>query len=115
MATPLVYADFHNADAHGRLRLNCAGTLEDLALQKVELREGLMVTLYADDLDDAGRLDELRVDGIVSFSGEEQLWVATIDWSEVRHASDGSALLTNGSPACAPITAPSHPPAPRVQ
>lgn len=51
MATPLVYADFHNADAQGRLRLNCVGTLEDLAQQKIELRDGLLLTLYADDVD----------------------------------------------------------------
>ena len=33
MATPRIYADFHNADAQGRLRLNCIGTEEDLASQ----------------------------------------------------------------------------------
>ena len=30
MVKPKVYADFHNADANGRLRLNCVGTVEDL-------------------------------------------------------------------------------------
>jgi hypothetical protein len=33
-------------------------------------------------------LDKLVVDGVVSFSDEEECWVATIDWSAIRHASD---------------------------
>ena len=28
MVTPKVYADFHNADSNGHLRLNCVGTIE---------------------------------------------------------------------------------------
>ncbi|WP_277883249.1 hypothetical protein [Nostoc sp. FACHB-190] len=31
MDKPRVFADFHNADSQGRLRLNCTGTIEDLA------------------------------------------------------------------------------------
>ena len=41
MVKPKVYADFHNADANGRLRLNCVGTVEDLARQGVALRDGM--------------------------------------------------------------------------
>lgn len=63
MVQPKIYADFQNADSQGRLRLNCVGTLEDLAQQHVQLREGLCLTLYADDLDDQGRPDELLVEG----------------------------------------------------
>jgi hypothetical protein len=88
VAKPKIYADFHNADSQGRLRLNCPGTMEDLAQQQVELREGLLVTLYADDLDDKGELDELLVDGVVSFSDVEGCWVATIDWAAITHASE---------------------------
>lgn len=83
-----VYADFHNADANGRLRLNCVGTMEDLARQGITLREGMPSALYSDDLDANGQLDELRVNGVVSFSEEEHCWVATIDWSAIRHASE---------------------------
>ena len=32
-----IFADFNNADENGRLRLNCTGTIEDLARQKIEL------------------------------------------------------------------------------
>jgi hypothetical protein len=93
MTKPRIYADFHNADARGRLRLNSVGTIEDLARQQIELREGLPLTLYSDDLDDQGALDKLLVDGVVSFSKEEDCWVATIDWSAIRHSSDRPAQV----------------------
>lgn len=88
MVKPKVYADFHNADANGRLRLNCVGTVEDLARQGVALRDGMPLAIYSDDLDAEGRLDELLVDGVVSFSDEEHCWVAAIDWSAIHHASE---------------------------
>lgn len=89
MRKPKVYADFHNADSQGRLRLNCVGTVEDLSQQQVELRAGLVLTLYSDDLNEQGQPDELLVEGVVSFSEEEHCWVAVIDWDAIHHASDG--------------------------
>jgi hypothetical protein len=74
MITPRVFADFHNADAEGRLRLNCIGTIEDLANQSIELRDGQLLTIYSEDLE---------VDGVVQFSEEEKLWVAAIDWDRI--------------------------------
>lgn len=88
MIGPRVYADFHNSDAQGRLRLNCAGTLEDLAEQHVELCEGMRLALYSDDLNEDGESDELLVEGVVSYSASEHCWVASIDWSAIRHASE---------------------------
>ena len=93
MVKPKVYADFHNADANGRLRLNCVGTVEDLARLGITLRDGMPLTLYSDDLDTKGQLDELLVDGVVSFSEEEHCWVAAIDWSAIHHASDSEPSL----------------------
>ncbi|MBW4685251.1 MAG: hypothetical protein KME40_09160 [Komarekiella atlantica HA4396-MV6] len=79
MITPKVFADFHNADAEGRLRLNCIGigTIEDLA-QSNELQDGQLLTLYSEDLE---------VDGVVQFS-EEELWVAVINWGRIRQVED---------------------------
>jgi hypothetical protein len=98
MAKPRIYADFHNADSQGRLRLNCIGAVEDLAQQGAHLHDGMIITLYSDDLDAAGRLDELLVDGVVSFSEEEHCWVAAIDWAAIRHASadQGASSDANG-------------------
>jgi len=75
MKKPRVFADFHNADAQGRLRLNCAGTVEDLACQKIFLKEGQSLILYSEDLE---------VDGVVRYSEKENLWVAVIDWDAIR-------------------------------
>ncbi len=67
-----VFADFHNADVQGRLRLNCIGTVEDLARQNIELQDAQLLTFYSEDLE---------VEGIVQYSSEESLWVAAIDWN----------------------------------
>ncbi len=75
MNHPRIFADFHNADAQGRLRLNCIGTVEDLAQQQIVLRDGLPLTLYS---------EELEVDGVVQYSTDENVWVAVIDWDAIR-------------------------------
>lgn len=77
MSLSRVFVDFHNADEQGRLRLNCIGTIEDLARQQAELENGQQLTLYGEDLE---------VDGVVQFSEDEKVWVATIDWNQIRQA-----------------------------
>ncbi|MEH2254005.1 hypothetical protein [Nostoc sp.] len=79
MNTPRIFADFHNADNQGRLRLNCIGTVEDLACQNIELQNGKLLTLYSEDLE---------VEGVVQYSTEEQLWVAAIDWNAIKQMDD---------------------------
>jgi hypothetical protein len=75
MSLARIFVDFHNADKHGRLRLNCIGTIEDLARQQTELENGQQLMLYGEDLE---------IDGIVQFSEEEKIWVAVIDWDQIR-------------------------------
>lgn len=75
MSMSRVFVDFHNADEQGRLRLNCIGTIEDLARQQIELENGQRLMLYGEDLE---------VDGIVQFSEDEKIWVVTIDWNQIR-------------------------------
>jgi hypothetical protein len=70
-----IFADFHNADSQGRLRLNCIGTIEDLTRQQISLQNAQWLTLYSEDLE---------VDGVVQYSAAENLWVAVIDWDEIR-------------------------------
>jgi hypothetical protein len=95
MSKPKVYADFSNLDDSNRLRLNCAGTIDDLARQRIELREGLALTFYMDDADDHGQADELRADGVVQCDENDGSWVASVDWSAVRHESDEGILTAN--------------------
>lgn len=75
MSVVRIYADFHNADEQGRLRLNCVGTIEDLARYRVKLHEGEKLVLYS---------EELEADGLVQYSAIERLWVASIDWQQIR-------------------------------
>ena len=81
---PAVYADFHNADAQGRVRLNSIGTVSDLSRQQVQLREQLQLELYSDDADEQGRELRLSVPGTVTYSEEEQCWMAIIDWERIE-------------------------------
>ena len=95
MSKPKVYADFHNLDDSNRLRLTCAGTIEDLARQRIELREGLVLTFYMDDADDQGEADELRTEGVVHYDESESCWVASVDWSAVHHAWEEGDSITD--------------------
>jgi sporulation protein YlmC with PRC-barrel domain len=79
MSPVRVFADFHNADRQGRLRLNCVGSIEDLARQNIELHEGRSLTLYSEDLE---------VEGVVQYSQEENLWVVAIDWNNIKQIDD---------------------------
>lgn len=83
MDRPRVFADFHNADSQGRLRLNCVGTVEDLAHQGIALREGLWLRLYSEGLE---------VDGFIQYSTEEHLWVAVIGWDPIKRVEPESII-----------------------
>lgn len=72
-----VYVDFQNADVQGRLRLNNVGTIQDLSRQQVELKAGLKLDCYS---------EELEVEGQVQYSAEENLWVAVIDWDAIKES-----------------------------
>ncbi|MEZ2227524.1 MULTISPECIES: hypothetical protein [unclassified Microcoleus] len=79
MNYPRIFADFHNADEQGRLRLNCVGTIEDLSRQNIKLQDGQLLAFYD---------EELEVDGVVQYSEEENLWVAAIDWKQIKQLED---------------------------
>ncbi len=70
-----VFADFHNADVQGRVRLSCVGTIADLKRQGIALQEGQSLIIYS---------EELEVEGIVHYSEEEKLWTAVIDWDAIQ-------------------------------
>ena len=87
MSTAKIYADFQNLDDFNRLRLTCVGTLEDIADQGIELKDGMSLTFYTDDVDDQGQPDELLVEGTTHYNEDELCWVASINWSAICHAS----------------------------
>jgi hypothetical protein len=72
---PKVFADFHNSDQHGRVRLNTVGTLEDLRRLGIVLQEGTPLLLSC---------LEVEAEGTATYSTEEERWVARIDWENIR-------------------------------
>ena len=85
MNKPRVFADFHNTDVKGRLRLNCVGTIADLERHGIVLRDGLPLTIYS---------EELEVEGIVHYSEEEKLWTAVIDWNAIQEVDSVVSQIT---------------------
>ena len=80
-----VFADFHNADAKGRVRLNCAGTRADIKRQKIVLQDGQSLIIYS---------EELEVAGVVHYSEEEKLWTAVIDWNAIQEVEPVVSEIT---------------------
>jgi len=80
-----VFADFHNADVKGRVRLNCAGTIADLERQGIVLQAGQSLSIYS---------EELEVEGVVQYSEEEKLWTAVIDWNAIQEVEPVTSQLT---------------------
>jgi len=72
---PKVFVDFHNSDRQGRIRLNTVGTLKDLNRLGLVLREGTKMTLCS---------FELETEGTATYSTEEGVWVAKIDWEHIQ-------------------------------
>ena len=85
MNKPRVFADFHNADAKGRVRLNCTGTVADLKRQKIVLQDGQSLIIYS---------EELEVTGVVHYSEEEKLWTAVIDWDAIQEIEPVASQIT---------------------
>ena len=88
MNKPRIFADFHNADAKGRVRLNCAGTETDLKRQKIVLQNGQSLIIYS---------EELEVEGVVHYSEEEKLWTAVIDWNAIQEVEPIASGITSQS------------------
>ncbi len=80
-----IFADFHNADVQGRVRLSCAGTTADLKRHGTVLRDGQPLIIYS---------EELEVEGIVHYSEEEKLWTAIIDWNAIREVDSVVSQIT---------------------
>lgn len=85
MNKPRIFADFHNADVKGRLRLSCVGTIEDLERQEIVLRDGRPLIIYS---------EELEVEGVVHYSEKEKLWTAVIDWNAIREIDSVVSQIT---------------------
>jgi hypothetical protein len=74
-SAPRVYVDFNNCDHAGRARLNTVGTMRDVKKLGIELTKGMHLLLYSEDLEALG---------VVQFSDEDSVWVASFSWDDLR-------------------------------
>ena len=63
-------------------------TNRDLKDQAIELQEGIILSLWTDDLDEQNQFDPMLFEGVVHFDAERERWVAIVDWNEIHHASE---------------------------
>ena len=82
-----VWADF-NASSKNGLFLNCKGTIDDLARQKIELKDGMELLLWDEDLDENNNPDNLIVQAIAKYNNKLKIWEGVFDWEKMRHESD---------------------------
>lgn len=73
-----IYADFNAQDASRRIRLNTNGSLADINRFQSELREGLLVKLYAEE--------GIAVSAHLAY--EDGVWLAEPDWSTLIRPND---------------------------
>ena len=80
MNAPIIYADFNNADRQGRLRLSVRGSQEDIQRLGLKLCDGMKLIVQDDGL---------SANAVVRLSEEEHIWVAEIDWSQIKRYPSG--------------------------
>ncbi len=92
MEKPRIYADYNKmaGGPNGEywLLLQCIGISIDLERLGLTFSDGLEAIFYMDDGDENGNPDDLEGDGIVRFDHAHYGWVAEMDESTIRHASD---------------------------
>jgi hypothetical protein len=72
---PIVFADFHNADPLGRVRLNTNGAIERFKTLGIQPFPDLIILLYDGE--------QFSATGKVLWDDTEG-WVAEIDWSRLK-------------------------------
>ncbi len=71
-----IYADFNSQDEHGMVDLHTVGSRRDLDRLADQVRRGLPVVLYFDDVE---------VDAILEYDVERKRWVGVVpDWHGYR-------------------------------
>ena len=69
-----IYVDFSNADADGFVRLNCSGTLRDVAASGLSFFEGMEILVHD---------GEIQTTGTVRKANYEGAWLLEVNWREI--------------------------------
>ena len=94
MKRPQFYVDFNELLESDLVALSARDEKLSSTGEKILLREGLVIDVYSDDLNDKGEPDNLIASGVVernSSSGwaKEIRWCCRIDAQGIRHESEG--------------------------
>lgn len=87
MYKPNFYVDFNEMVGANVVLLSAENSKIDARGVTVQLQEGMLVSVYMDDLDENGSVDNLVADGVVT-KNTEPGWAAHVKWC-CRIDSDG--------------------------
>jgi hypothetical protein len=68
--------------------LDLPGMRHDLERWGIELVDGMRLLLYTEDADSDGKLDDLVMVSTIRYDGDEDRWIAEVDWNALIHVSD---------------------------
>src|SRR5437867_12839078 len=68
--------------------LTAAGTLAALARRGIRLREGMVLHLYDEDLDEQGRPEFLLAEGVARYDERRRQWLAVVRSDQIRRRSE---------------------------
>jgi hypothetical protein len=93
MDRPRIYVDFNEMLDVDLVLLSKTDTTPDSDGNLVELREGMRVCIYSEDIGDDGEPDNLIADGIAERNARSDWssparWCCRIDAAGIRHESD---------------------------
>ena len=88
-----VSADFNGIIGQGLLCIAHSDTVTDSSGRTIQLKEGMSLTVFDHDMDDAGRRDDLVASGVVrppppDLQHTGSKWVLQIDARGIRHESE---------------------------
>lgn len=79
MSRPMFLVDFNEMVDANTVLLSVGDTKVDTLGIVVQLHEGLPISVYMDDLDDSGNVDNLLANGVV-VKNKESGWSAHVKW-----------------------------------
>jgi hypothetical protein len=89
MSRPIFYVDFNEMVDANTVLLSVENTKVDASGVTVQLHEGMLISVYMDDLDEYGKIDDLVANGTVVQNtiegwGSHVKWCCRIDNDGIR-------------------------------
>ena len=93
MPLPIFYVDFNEMVENDLVLLSAGDSKTDVNGTVVLLREGMLIRVYTDDLDEKGNYDNLVASGVVEKNlqpgwSSHVKWCCRINGNGIRHESE---------------------------